>query len=356
MSLTKKSLPLILTVFSLLFGNTFGLDFSSLFQSKGEIILQPIKGEKYRCLTNLRISPDEKIWLTDECNGNVKVYNFQGGLLRVVGEKAEHRYDFRYRLSEFRMPTDVGFSFYSKNVYVADCVTGKVSILDSLGNFLCAFGTGDDSTWCVEAYSILINKDNEIFVGGIDTNWFGLHVYTPQGKNLLSFFPMDKKLVELSPISTLRVYLSFDSEGNIWAVNSLTYCVYQFSPEGKLLRKFDGKSTLYKPPKKFRDVISPKNLEKWGKSWTPLINCQVTKDKLIILCTQIFQPFNYLLEIYDMRGDKLVDDILTNHRLLTIDQNNIFYFLLDTSILQADSGRNDSSGLKIGKFSLNFKK
>lgn len=349
----RKILILSLSICCFLFGDGFALEFSDVFHPKGEINLQSNNVENCKCLAGFRISNDGKIWITDECNGNIKIYNMNGGFLKIVGKKAERRYDFKYALGQFRIPTDLVFSPDSK-VYVVDLGTGKVSILDSTGNFLGNFATGDDSTWCVDGYSILINKFKDIIIGGIDTNWLGLHVYTPQGKHKMSSFQIDKKFLEFSPISTPEVHLSLDSAGNIWAINSLTYCAYKFSPDGVFIQKFLGKSPLYKPPFKYIGPSSSKGLETWARSWTPLANISVTQKGLIILCTQIYQPFNYLLEIYNEKGERIVGDILTNNLLLTSDKSGTFYFLMDTSGLGDIKDKDESRALKIGKFSLSI--
>jgi len=234
-------------------------NFNDLFKLEREIKLEQTKNDSIgHPWFGLAVDKDGRIWIADggELQRNVKIYSPQGALLSVSDLKnlKEYKDNHPYRV----IPTNVAFD-KNYRAYVLS-LAGHIIVTDSVGKFLNYFATEQDLDCRGGGETIKIDKRGNVYIGGpcyqeIDicpkSRDFCIHKYDSEGKYIKSFFPFEEKLFELDPIPCEAVYLDFDPEGNIWCVHIMIYQVFKYSPEGKLLQKFPGKSSLYKPPTKF---------------------------------------------------------------------------------------------------------
>jgi len=331
--------------------------FEQLFKSIQQVELEQRGSNRIGYIASFKVDSSGNYWIgdgglhNDKNPGNLKVYSHTGKLIKVICGK-----------ENFQSLADFCFDS-KKRIYVTDVTsTGKdVSVFDSSGNFLYSFRTLQDSSSEGVVYvlpnNIEIESRNYIFIGGRQAGTaknikgFLLHKYTLSGKLLGSFLPIDKKLLKLAPFLAHWVSLDLDSQGNIWVTQPLSYQVSQFSPEGKLLKKFSGKSKFYKPPYEFKGPRSPKALNTWIETWTQITDCVVTKDDLILILLRTHNPTEYVLEVYSPQGKLLAGDIQTNHYLLGKDQNGYIYFLLNEG-----NSKEQTKSFRIGKFSLNLRR
>jgi hypothetical protein len=327
--------------------------FNELFRLMKEFELEQNQDAKIEYICSFKVDSNGKIWIADlgseQDPSTVKIYSPEGKLLRVI-----------QGTDKFKSARDMDFDL-RKQVYVAD-LFNKIAVFDSLGNFKYSILTHDDwntklkSSWGISPFSIKYDpKGGYLFIGayegfgGKDSVGQYLHKYTTSGKLIGSFLPIDKNLIRLAPADPAIVYLDLDRDGNIWCVQSMAYEVFKFSPGGKLIQKFQGKSRFYIPPYKLENPSGVKAINAWMETWTQIANCLVTKDGLILLSLQTHKPTEYVLEIYNPEGKLLAGDIQTNYRLLGKDNEGFLYFLLD------GEKKGESQEFKIGKFSLNLK-
>lgn len=326
--------------------------FNELFRLMKEFELEQKQDAKIGYICSFKIDSNGRIWIADlghpseQKASSVKIYSPEGKLLRVI-----------QGTDKFKSARDMDFDL-RKQVYVAD-VFNKIAIFDSLGNFKYSISTEDDkSSWSITPFSIRYDpKGGYLFIGayqgfgGKDSVGQYLHKYTTSGKLIGSFLPIDKDLIHLAPADPARVYLDLDQDGNIWCVQSMAYEVFKFSPDGKLIQKFQGKSRFYIPPYKLESPSAVKAINAinaWMETWTQIANL-VIKDGLTLISLQTHKPTEYVMEIYDPNGKLLAGDIQTNYRLLGKDNEGFLYFLLD------GEKKGESQEFKIGKFSLNLK-
>ncbi len=337
-------------------------NFNDLFRLESEIKLEQTKNDSIgNPWFGLAVNRDGKIWLADfeESQRNVKIYSPQGALLRVSDLKnlKEYKDNHPYRV----IPTDVAFD-EDNRAYVLS-LAGHIIVTDSVGKFLNYFAT-EQNLDCRGGWTIKIDTEGNVYIGGpcyqeIDicpeTRDFCIHKYDSKGKYVKSFFPFEKRLFELTTIPGSGVYFDFDPDRNIWCIHQMIYQIFKYSPEGKLIQKFPGKSTQYKPPTKFKEKIpifltrkSQKARRAWWNSWTQITKLFVLEPNLILLSLHTHSPSEYVVEIYDQEGNVLATGIQTDHRLLGKDEDGFLYFLLDGKEEKA------SREYRIGKFSLNL--
>jgi WD40 repeat protein len=322
--------------------------FNELFKLVNEFKLEQTQDTEIGYLCSFKVDSNGNIWIADlgseQDPSTVKIYSPEGKLLRVI-----------QGTDKFKSARDIEFDL-RKQVYVAD-LFNKIAVFDSLGNFKYSISTEDEkSSWAITPFSIKYDfKYDYLFVGayegfgGKDSVGQYLHKYTTSGKLIGSFLPIDKNLIRLAPADPAIVYLDLDQNGNIWCVQSMAYEIFKFSPGGKLIQKFQGKSRFYIPPYKLTSPSGVKAINTWMKTWTQIANCLVAENGLILISLQTHKPTEYVLEIYNPDGKLLAGDIQTNYRLLGKDNEGFLYFLLD------GEKKGESQEFKIGKFSLNLK-
>jgi len=324
--------------------------FEEIFALEDIIKLQHSK-EGPKGISAFKIGRDQRIWIVTAGRPDkteVRIYSPKGDLITVIRKKdISPIKDYPYILF-----TDVAFN-QTYHAYILEGVSGKVAIVDSTGRFMKYFPKDD----CAGVGGkIKIDKEGNVYIGNPcyqeiedrcpKSRGFCLHKYDSKGKYIQSFFPFEKRLFELVSPPFGDVYFDFDQEGNIWCVHQMIYQIFKYSPEGRLLQGFTGKSSLYAPPTKLLSQKSQKARRAWWSSWTPIVNLLVLEPDLILL--SLHTPSSFVVEIYDQEGNVLATDIQTNHALLGKDDEGLLYFLLNST------GKKESREYKIGKFSLNL--
>jgi len=331
--------------------------FDEIFKLEDTIQLQNPKNGP-RGISAFKIGRDGRIWRVSSDRPDkteVRIYSSKGEVLNVICKKdISPIKGYPYILF-----TDIAFD-QNYQAYVIEAVSGNVAMFDSTGRFLKYFGSlrhyDRKNPNCMGGNSIKIDNEGNVYLGGScyeeidicpETRDFCLHKYDSKGKHVKSFFPFEKRLFELTSNPSGWVYFDFDQEGNIWCVHSMVYQIFKYSPEGKLLQKFPGKSSLYKPPTKLLSPKSQKAKQAWWSTWTSIYNILVLEPNLILLAFNT--PSSWVLEIYDQNGNVVVPDIQTNYRPLWKDEEGFLYFFLPSH-----DEKKGSREYRIGKFSLNL--
>lgn len=350
----RKSFLIMLIIF-LGWRPTFGgsKSFDEIFKLEHTIRLEQTKNGGAKAIQAFRIGRNGRICISAGPPGEseVRIYTSKGEVMYVIQESdigpiGGYAYTF-FKAVDFDQ---------NSHVYISESVSGKVAVIDTAGQFLSYFAPRHDHNCRAGASDMEINDKGYLYLGGpcyqeIDicpkTRDFCLHQYDSKGKYIKSFFPFEKRLFELTSIPSEKVYFDFDQEGNIWCVQHMVYQIFKYSPEGKLLQKFPGKSSLYKPPTKFSDSKSEQARRGWQTSWSKISNLITLEPNLILLSLITHSPSKCVVEIYDHDGNVLETDIQTNHRLLGKDYRGFVYFLLDG--YEKDKW---SDEFRIGKFSV----
>jgi hypothetical protein len=334
-------------------------NFNDLFKLENEFELQQTKKDPIKDVFRLKVGRDGRIWIPLESSGEseVRVYTPEGEMTNVI-----RRQDIS-PLVHSPYFSNLAFS-QNYQAYILEFVSGNVVVTDSAGRFVTYFASEHDADCRAGAVSIRIDKVGNVYIGGPcyqetdicpKARDFCIHRYDAEGEYVLSFFPFEKGLFELTSVPGGGVYFDFDSDGNIWCVHAMIYQIYKYSPAGELIESFPGKCTLYKAPIKFKGKSSvfltgksQKARRAWWKTWTQISGLLVVEPGLILLTLQTHTPSRYVMEIYDQEGNVLATGIQTDHRLLGEDDQGFLYFLLDAEENQ------ENLKYRIGKFSLNL--
>lgn len=333
--------------------------FDKIFKLENTIKLELPKNTLPNILS-LTVGKDRRIWATSgrPDKSEVRIYSSTGEVLNVISKKDIPKMP-GYPYTFF---TDVAFG-HNYQTYILEAVSGNIAVIDSTGRFLQYFPKEDD---CAGAGgSIKIDNEQNVYFGGPchqeiedrcpKSRAFCIHKYDSKGKYIKSFFPLERSLFELTsdPIPYFdHVYFDLDQNGNIWCIHKMVYEIFEYSPDGKLLQKFPGKSYLYKAPPTPPSTKSKEAERVWRSSWTPICNLLVLEPNLILIFFDIYSKnvVETYLEIYDENGNIILPDIQTDYHLLGKDDEGLLYFFLPN----LDDKKESPKYMKIGKFSLNL--
>ncbi len=328
--------------------------FDEIFKLEGTIQLQRHQNEPPG-INALKIGRDGRIWIVTSGRPDkteVRIYSSTGEVLKVIRkEDIGPIGGFAYILF-----TDIAFD-HNYRAYILEAVSGNVAVIESTGGFLEYF----ISDKCAGAgANIKIDREENVYLGGPcyqekenlcpKSRDFCIHKYDSKGRYIISFFPFEKRLFELTPTPYQAACFDLDMEGNVWCAHQMVYQVSKYSPDGKLLQKFPGKSSLYMPPTKLLSPKSQKAKQTWYSSWTPIHDLLVLEPNLILLAFSTHFPSGWVLEIYDQNGNILIPDVQTHNRPLWKDDEGFLYFFLPGD----DEEKGGQEYIKIGKFSLNL--
>jgi hypothetical protein len=318
--------------------NGEGPPFGKVFLQKGTPIVLMQEQSLIGSLRALQVDSEGSLWCLDSKSINIKKYDGEGKLIKLLGRKGQGP-------GEFVRP--LAFWIDDDNLLVGDPQARKLHVFDRALNFKRFFKIRD----CREIRRF---DTNTVILGaalkGNDDTGACLHMLDmKQGNIINSFFPITENALKNKMISD-GVFLALDQKNNIYSIQEMEYKISKFNSSGKLLKEFGSPNPHYiaPPQKAFEDFFLRSKLTTWIKSWTHIYGLFVTRNHVIVQMIQFEDGGNsYLLDFYSFDGKPMFLGIQSQYRMLNVDSSGILYFLKED--------QESESQLSILKFSIKGK-
>ncbi len=176
-----------------------------------------------------KFSPWGEIYVVDEANNRVQVFNQQGGFLFSFGETGRAN-------DQLFLPTSVAFDDLER-VYVSDLGNNRIKIFDRSGNYLTQWGWPGENGQHLEGPTDIFIHNNFAYV----TNHFSnkVQIYTVDGQWVNGWGGEGGSSGQFSsPIGVV-----VDSSGTIFVSDRGNHRIQTFDSQGKFLREWGGVGT-----------------------------------------------------------------------------------------------------------------
>ncbi len=306
--------------------STDGEKFENVFIEKGRISLRESRQYAIGSISDAGVSNAGKIYLADPQNHCVAVYSPVGQLIQQIGRQGMGP-------GEFQLP--LCLELYDKTIYVSDIRTSRVSLFAETGEFLNSFVTSAEHYVPEE---IKINSKGNIYLNGPafdapqNPKAYQLHKYSTKFDYEKSFYPFNRKIVELNLWSERGITLDIDDLDNLYIAEPIEYKISKYNESGEFLASFTRNAKFYIPPSRLPDMPEKKEeqaaaaLRAWLPTWTHLIRLVCYKG-MVLVQFRVHQPKQYLIEIFDYDGNYVTGEILTDNLLLCSGKDGFLYFL-----------------------------
>ncbi|MCK4764332.1 MAG: 6-bladed beta-propeller [Candidatus Aminicenantes bacterium] len=299
------------------------VEFNHFFKFEKKVTLSEEKNLIGR-LRKLLIGSNGNFLILDSKKNKINKYTPKGEFLSSIGGKGQGP-------GEFVKAFD--FAIDKENMYVVDPMARKVHVFTIDGKFKHFFSIEDGRiirTW----------KDGALIIAAprfIDAkNSACIHIYDKNGKRKRSFFPINKNSIRNNLIID-GVSFDLDKEGSLYCIQEMEYKINHYTLSGQLLETFSKPQSYYIPPTDKRGTKMHLRTEvlKWIKSWTHIFDINILNDFVIVTLNYPKVPYEYVLDVYNKKGDFIKGGLATNYRLLYTDKKQNLYFLDES--LSADS-------------------
>jgi len=304
-------------------------EFSRFFKLEKRIFLNENDQTVFAFVSGLDIDSKGDLWIIDFSSSKVLKYSQSGGELEVIAIKGVGPNDVNMPESIFITPDD--------RIYVAN-IFKRVTIFDINGKGLNAFISTDGH---IPTSSIAVNSKGYIILGGpkkrIDEKTGAvtgemLHMYSPKGKYIKSFYKRSEKLETLNLSQYRSAYSCIDKDDNIYAVQPVEFQVSTFDKDGNFKRALGQKNKYYKEPTYLSDKIrqDDKKLREFEKTFTYVRGVFVLNDKVLV-DSKIYSGSKNLmnwhyLDVYQLESGKLLyGGIQSNMPLYRIKNGNLYF-------------------------------
>ncbi|NOZ12457.1 MAG: 6-bladed beta-propeller [Acidobacteria bacterium] len=176
--------------------------------------------EMFYGVSNVFSDEDANIYVVDQGNHRVQVFNRKGKFLRTIGREGQGP-------GEFMMPI-AGGCFRDK-VFVADEKTQRILVFDRKnGTHLYDFKlSGTPSDFC-------ITRSGDLLVGYMSSNGKIIHRYSTNGDYMYSFGALDNKYKMLMYFNKICT-LSLDKEENLYVSYNYVNLIQKYDRGGQLV-------------------------------------------------------------------------------------------------------------------------
>lgn len=310
----RNKLYLLILIFLIIALNIKAEEFTKIFKLVKEIKLQQ-SSEVFIGSIHDFILNNNLIYIVDSKAGNIKIYNLDGAIIKIVGTKGTGP-------GEFQIPYAIDIN--EKNIYITDIGNRRLNIFDK------QTVTFKKSFFILDGRTIRV-IDNEILLSYIDdANKKSLHVYDYNGKLLNNYIDIPKITLDNQMLSDFTTF-DIDNKNNIYFLHEMKYEVIKGAKNkySSFIIKERDKYYIPPPQKPFQNFQSKEKREEWLNSWSHLIKLMVSdkNDKLLIS----FKTGNKIyLDIYGLNGKLLYKNIESNMRLLFADDAGYVYFLQES--------------------------
>ena len=313
------------------------IDFESVFEKKLESKFQTNELQ-FGSLSQIRIDSYGNFLFLDTKGCQVCVFSKTGKFIKRIGAKGQGPGEY---IRPRAMEVD-----YQGNIYIADHSTRRINIFDRNGEFVSSFLLSS-SHWAPDELIVCDSKKN-MYVGGLkaDMNTLGngkwINKYDQKGKYIESIIERESKktwLLRMFPV------FCFDIGPNdlIYTAEINKYSIVVHDTEGNYIDKIGTIPSYFREPNSASDFDPSKykSVEKMRealidltKTWTKITQIEVVEDAILIVMemNNLVKGIShkYLIDIYDVEGNRIYQGIQTDYKLLCSDKKGNIYFLLYT--------------------------
>lgn len=304
--------------------DSFSNSFKAFFESKGTLKLSQ-KKEIIGSIRSFKKDEEGNIWILDSKNCNIKSY-FSSGTLRFVtgGHGAGP--------GEYHKPWDF---FISKSfIYILDPIIYRIHVVDrntlKFSHFLRI--RDGRSIYVIDDRKLIVASPSSLDPETKSKRFNCLHIYNNKGGLDRSFFPLNDAAIKNQLICD-SIFFCVDKNDNIFAVQEMEYKIYNYTIDGMFIRSFvtPVKHYYIPPPKKPLDKsFLQSHVKKWLRSWTHITGIYTSMGFIVVnMVNYADQEDNYIIDVYDSKGNFIKGGMETDYRLLNIDKVGNLYFLKD---------------------------
>lgn len=297
--------------------------FQKTFKLEKEYVLE----KKAGTVNQLVVDKEGYFWIRDWDEGKIEKYDQNGKLVSAIGSAGRGP-------GRFLLLTGFAVDEERAQVFAIDLQQYRVNLFAEDGRFL--------DSWIVARPGympqaiVLDSKRGFYYLGGsLPLKKFvsegALHVHKYKiGTNqyLGSFLETDRSVHEKNLFNYLVVSsLDIDSLGHVYCTLAPVYKVFKIDTQRRVIHSFVGRHRFYKAPPLYQSGLKPQDLQKLRKTWTQTDRVVIV-GRFAILSLEVHEPFPYGLEVFDLNGNVLRTDLLTNGRLVGKDHGGGLYFAL----------------------------
>ncbi len=185
-------------------------------------------------LTGVALDQEENVYTTDEWKSQVSIFDKEGELLQVWGEKGP---------GEGQLDGPAGIALDAdQNVWVVNAISSRIQKFTKDGQYLFGFGKKGDAEGELEMpYGITIDQGGSIYI--VDWGNDRVQKFSPDGAHLLTFGHSGKGAGSLDHPTGVCV----DNEGDVYVVDWMNERVVIFNDEAKPLTYLSGDAVEVSP-------------------------------------------------------------------------------------------------------------
>lgn len=292
--------------------------FNDFFNYEGFTKLQTPADIYVLSTTTVRIDLRGYIYIVDSKGYCIHIFSDKGQWIRSFGQRGQGP-------KEFKSPKNLVLTPDGK-ILVADAGNQRLSVWDTTGNFIKIIP--------------LKRAPQELFLIGdnrIATMSFGqglFYFYDYEGNylfNIGKWRDLQEQFLQKYRIPIHGGSSSVDNYGNFYFAFVGKYLIRKYDSSGKLLLEFGRKAPFYREPPEPPAEISPKSIQKWQESWTPVFKVLATQEDLILVQIRTYkkdsQAYDSMIDIYDLNGKLITGSLQTIFRLETQSPDGFLYFI-----------------------------
>jgi hypothetical protein len=294
--------------------------FDDIFVEEEIITLNTSPDEPILYANDLKISPDQHIYIINSHSCRIHMFDIQGKWLRSFGTRGKGP-------TEFGSLGGIGFA-PDGYLYIADASNERVSVWDTLGNFL--------KTIPLEkrVHDIEFLTAAKFMGFSFETNI--ISVFDTTGRELISYGEwrdLSEKFVRKYRIPLLGGSFAVDKAYNVYFAFVGNYTIRKYAFDGTLAAEFGRPDApFYREPDQLPSNATPQALQKWQESWTPVNRVVAMPFGITIVQIQVFEAsddYICVLDFFDQDGNFINGGITTQFRVGACDSSGKIYFIED---------------------------
>jgi hypothetical protein len=307
------------------------------FQPLGRVVLHYTDSMFVGRLLSFAVFKDGRLSIGDNLDSKVKIFSRDGKFIKSVSRKGSgpgETQKLRWHCID-----------ESGRVWISDYELRRVSVYDTSGTVQDTWSPLDGCDDCHFVSGIIRVVNNRIYIG--ITRGVQYPVKVNNISSLVTAFDFQHKPITeygkydqiVEDYSVIYAHSEFDvdSSGNLYFIHEHSYDIWKYSPDGRILKRFNYPVNEYRPIKEPRPVrAGSKKLQEWYTSMTTIGNMEIVGKYLFITfvnkdpeyATNLeMRYWHEYLQVFDLDGNCLVDYLKAPGRFLCSDDAGVLYFL-----------------------------
>jgi len=300
--------------------------FNEIFHKEQIIILKETSQVMISFVQDIDVDNKGNIWIIDWDTSQLYRFDKNGDSTKLIATSGQGP-------GELNLPQSIFIQ--NEIVFVAN-FANRVSQFNSEGSYIKSFISidGHFPTSCIAS-----TKEGFIFLGGLRRRTDGntlkgemIHEYSPEGKYIKSFCPVDERVEHLGLGRFCGIQFDLDENDNIYAVQSVNYKIEVYDKDGNLKERFGERQNYYKEPKLLTPEIerNKDKMENYDKNFTYVMDL-IISDGLLVVQSRNYpgkngKRFRFFIDIYEIKKRKLLAGGIEPDMELYNVENGKFYF------------------------------